>query len=883
MRIKTKAVPNTTANEIPVDVLGSSDFVSSHAGEFSVSAALRDSGTSDGIRDVTALPSYPVTSMGLSGNVHRLGHVSDAVMAVSSIGQPVMGSSVPASRCSVAGSFQDDGFDNESPVVAVSPHRMGFPPVVPAHVYTVDGSVSTFQSVSSLPSTSVHTRQQATTQGLSNAWDVGHVPMVLDFSSGDVVLHSESLACMLIEFNLFMHRLRTGMCYITRHLNSFFYFVFVAHIPYPPVFTLLFLLLYIHKGSPSIGEADSVETQGPAAPPQREGAPLEYVSFGRCDQACQHCGAFFWLEEKKMVKLFRTARDKLQQADIPNFNIRLFGVAGANQYELPTADSIGAIVFDGGPESATDYDVVIERHSGEPESVNKLHPAYMALQFPLLFIYGEEGYHLKLTLRNPDGSDQEEKKMSMKFRICVNFRNFRLTLALIHMFIGRKMELTVDASTSSKNIDTAIVRSRQFAYLTELNSADNSKFIEVKVYRKWTTVKIPGFTPTAFSCMLLDKKGSAIQANADLKEKIRFDHDLQIDYVYRIQGFGFEKADSWGKTLDNDMTLCFGKYTQADLLEDKDFPNHYFNFAAFNQLNARLERKNPILTDINTPHILILNHSYKHSYNEPTTTIPQLEIQTDRLTNWEDEKNRNRVPFATLLQIDPKTQQRVLFTQNAMILRIDTDHNWYYQKCDECGGKLTYGYLHGQCHQYGTKPNPINSYCFRIIVTDGTANAVMSCFTPQTDGLIKDVNSLLKEVETNDPTIIPRAILALQNTRHLFQFQFATPASKGAPTFVLKKIMDNPQGTLAGSSATPSSPPTGITESLAHEESTPPPATPASTENTPADALAETQKPLYSGTRKDLFGSTTEKEETLTISPTNEKEGSPASKKQKKD
>ncbi|PWA58777.1 hypothetical protein CTI12_AA396900 [Artemisia annua] len=81
-------------------------------------------------------------------------------------------------------------------------------------------------------------------------------------------------------------------------------------------------------------------------------------------------------------------------------------------------NTIGAIVYEGGPESITDYDVVIECHYREPESVNKLHPTYMALQFPLLFVYGEEGYHLNLTLRNSDGSDtQEEKKMTMKIFI----------------------------------------------------------------------------------------------------------------------------------------------------------------------------------------------------------------------------------------------------------------------------------------------------------------------------------------------------------------------------------------------------------------------------------------------------------------------------------
>ncbi|PWA64900.1 helitron helicase-like domain-containing protein [Artemisia annua] len=152
-------------------------------------------------------------------------------------------------------------------------------------------------------------------------------------------------------------------------------------------------------------DLDTSPIQGPIAPPQRQGAP-NYKYFGRCDQLCQHCHAMFWLEEKRtglpnrlshfdpherqtlrediieglipflndnnaLVQLFRTARDKLREADIPNFQIRLFGVVGSNQYELPTADTIGAIVYEGGPESMTDYDVVIECHSREPESVEK--------------------------------------------------------------------------------------------------------------------------------------------------------------------------------------------------------------------------------------------------------------------------------------------------------------------------------------------------------------------------------------------------------------------------------------------------------------------------------------------------------------------------------
>ncbi|PWA60863.1 hypothetical protein CTI12_AA378500 [Artemisia annua] len=620
------------------------------------------------------------------------------------------------------------------------------------------------------------------------------------------------------------------------------------------------------------------------------------------------------------------------------------------------------------------------------------------------------------------------------------------------------MALTGDADTSLKMMTLAIPQ-RSLAYFTELNPADNSKFIEARVYRKWTAMKIPSLIPTGFSCILLDKKGAAIQANADMQEKERFERDLQINCVYRIQGFGFEKTDNWGKTLDNDMTLCFGKHTQVDLVTDDDYPVHYFNFAAYNELGGRLEKKNPILTDyigyvhnvektkeyggatgnkirlrnigirnlnnnvvvftlwnemadsfrdeeyaqMQQPVIIAVSSCYLKTYggqiqlsatsatryyfnppidetaqllaayNQNNPTIPPLQLQTERSADWEQERTRNRVALGTLLLIDPNTQQRVLFTQDVKILNVDTTQDWYYQKCDECGGKLRYGYVHGQCHPYRTQPNPqkspqtdglikdinillqevankdpqvtppeilalqntrhvlqfrfakpagkgpptfvlqkvmdhrpailtgpsegpssphvtatetqattekthhltyrfgLRSYSFRIVVTDGTGNATITCFSPQTDGLIKDINILLEEVANKDPQVTPPQILALQNTRHVLQFRFAKPAGKGPPTFVLQKVMDHRPAILTGPSEGPSSPHVIATETQATTEISPPPATPTASQDTPANTTDATHPPSSSAVRKELFGQ----------SP--EQESEPETKKQKTD
>ncbi|GKA34917.1 DNA helicase, partial [Tanacetum coccineum] len=88
--------------------------------------------------------------------------------------------------------------------------------------------------------------------------------------------------------------------------------------------------------------------------------------------------------------------------DIVEGLIDLLDTHNALEYELPTGDMLGAIVYEPGPESDMNYDIILEERSGHPQRVNKLHPSYMSLQFPLLFIYGEDGYSIDLKMNRID-------------------------------------------------------------------------------------------------------------------------------------------------------------------------------------------------------------------------------------------------------------------------------------------------------------------------------------------------------------------------------------------------------------------------------------------------------------------------------------------------
>ncbi|GJR22636.1 DNA helicase [Tanacetum coccineum] len=64
-------------------------------------------------------------------------------------------------------------------------------------------------------------------------------------------------------------------------------------------------------------------------------------------------------EHNGFVRLFRTARDRCNAGEIPNFKIRLYNKGGARGYELPTFNILGGIVFEDGPKSQTDFDYVV--------------------------------------------------------------------------------------------------------------------------------------------------------------------------------------------------------------------------------------------------------------------------------------------------------------------------------------------------------------------------------------------------------------------------------------------------------------------------------------------------------------------------------------------
>ncbi|PWA65249.1 hypothetical protein CTI12_AA315870 [Artemisia annua] len=211
-------------------------------------------------------------------------------------------------------------------------------------------------------------------------------------------------------------------------------------------------------------------------------------------------------------------RDKLQDADVPDFKLKLFGVVGSRQYDLPTGDSVGAVVFEGGPDVATDYDVIIQKHGGQPQRIDKLNPHYMSLHFPLFFIYGEDGYHLGLKLLDKAGEPAEkDKQMSMKI-LMAGTSDPSSPPKDYGKQVVTESQVTVSKHGSPPNTQgKEIIGLPKSTSLLTLKRTDFDTSLYVKVYRKWTTIN-KASVPVMHSCILLDQQEASTPKSKKTKK-----------------------------------------------------------------------------------------------------------------------------------------------------------------------------------------------------------------------------------------------------------------------------------------------------------------------------------------------------------------------------
>lgn len=122
-------------------------------------------------------------------------------------------------------------------------------------------------------------------------------------------------------------------------------------------------------------------------------------------------------ETNELVREFRTQRDHFEQDKVTELEITLKisrSDSGRENHIVPSDDLAGIMVGDLDENCGT-RDIVIHSHEKGLQRIFDIHPKLMALQYPLLFPHGDDGFHIDLQYgRSKKKKSRKRELISMK-------------------------------------------------------------------------------------------------------------------------------------------------------------------------------------------------------------------------------------------------------------------------------------------------------------------------------------------------------------------------------------------------------------------------------------------------------------------------------------
>ncbi|KAL7091157.1 hypothetical protein ACP275_12G088400 [Erythranthe tilingii] len=144
------------------------------------------------------------------------------------------------------------------------------------------------------------------------------------------------------------------------------------------------------------------------------------------------------------------ARDRFENTDIHNVRLRLIGKRDRDgrRYNLPCISEVDALIVGDFDSADGERDIIVEIQSGLLRRISLLSPAYLPLQYPLLFPRGEDGYREDIPLR-------DSNKVFSKRRQKVSMREF-----MSYRIQDRTRENDVILYSQRGEVDPSVTRKR---------------------------------------------------------------------------------------------------------------------------------------------------------------------------------------------------------------------------------------------------------------------------------------------------------------------------------------------------------------------------------------------------------------------------------------
>ncbi|GJZ76812.1 nucleic acid-binding, OB-fold protein [Tanacetum coccineum] len=352
--------------------------------------------------------------------------------------------------------------------------------------------------------------------------------------------------------------------------------------------------------------------------------------------------------------------------------------------------------------------------------------------------------------------------------------------------------------------------------ITSLEIGKEGYVIEARVYRKWTSKSVPDMKEIAFCCILIDRENNAVQANMDVRKTEYFNSKLKLNTVYRISNFICENTKPYQQTLQNNISLKFGKITTFEVLPGKEseFPNHHFELISYNQLPSRVPYLDEetsrmdasvriqcltfwrsktwaeVIVEIGHKELRVCavgsNHCYHYYVN------PRFQEASDAYKMFKEKYNQNPpLQVINYRYQDPEQEKDVRFTCDAMITSFNERRSWSYPSCNECKKLSTKINGIDTCEDHGKQIPPTYRYNFTATVADGTATAEFTFFTEAGQKIVgQSCSDVMQKFEASDKTKLPVELVNTIGTNHIFQIQFSPNTHKGAGRFIVNDVLD---------------------------------------------------------------------------------------------
>ncbi|CAH1419114.1 unnamed protein product [Lactuca virosa] len=150
----------------------------------------------------------------------------------------------------------------------------------------------------------------------------------------------------------------------------------------------------------------------------------------------------------------------------PNIDLKLRLIGRRQQdgktYNLPTASEVAALIVGDIGNSIDNRDIIVKTKSDSLQRINELHHAYLALQYPLLFPYGDDGYRVDIPHRGVTCSTNNKRcncimREFFSYRIQDRVNIFSLILNSRRLF----QQFLVDAYTMIESERLYYIRNQQ--------------------------------------------------------------------------------------------------------------------------------------------------------------------------------------------------------------------------------------------------------------------------------------------------------------------------------------------------------------------------------------------------------------------------------------